>query len=63
MKALWRVWEGCLDGVGRLSRGCGEAELRCGETVWRVWEGCMEGVARMSGVCGEGCQETVGEAL
>ncbi len=30
---------GCLEGVGRLSKGCGEA-------VWRVSGGCLEGVGR-----------------
>ncbi len=53
---LWSVWKycrvsggcggGCLEGVGRLSEGCGEA-------VWRVWGGCLEGVGRLSGGCGE----------
>ncbi len=23
-KAVWRLWEGCLDDVGRLSTGCGK---------------------------------------
>ncbi len=35
-----------MEGVGRLSEGCGEA-------VRRVWGGCMEGVRRQSGGCGE----------
>ncbi len=36
-KAVCVVWEGCLDGVVRLSGGCGE--------------GCLEGLGRLSGVC------------
>ncbi len=28
------VWGGYLEGVGRLSGGCGEARCGCGEDVW-----------------------------
>ncbi len=51
------MWGGCLEGVGRLSRGCGEA-------VWRVWEGYLEDVGRQSrgyGVVGVGRPQ--GEAI
>ncbi len=34
-----------MEGVVRLSRGCGKVVLR-------VWEGCQEGVGRRSGWCG-----------
>ncbi len=34
-----------MEGVGRLSGGCGEV-------VWRVGGQCPEGVGRLSGVCG-----------
>ncbi len=40
------LWGGCLEGVGRMSEGCGEA-------VWSVCGGCLEGVGRLSVECGE----------
>ncbi len=40
-KADCREWEGCLEGLVRLSRGGIEAGLR-------VWGGCMEGRGRLS---------------
>ncbi len=59
-EGIWTVWgvllegvegylegvQGCLEDVGRVSGGCGEA-------VWRVKQGCLEGVGRLSGGCGE----------
>ncbi len=62
-EAIWRVWEGCLEGVVILPGGCGEAVWRvwggcldvveilpggCGEAVWRVWGGCLEGLGWLS---------------
>ncbi len=47
-ETVWRVWGGYLDGVRRLSGGCGEAIGRFGEVVW-VLEVCREDVERLSG--------------
>ncbi len=54
------VWGGCLDGFGRMSRGCWE-------TVWTGRRGCLEGFGRLSGGFWEavgrglvGCLESVG---
>ncbi len=52
-EAVWRVWEGYLEGVVRLSGGCGEA-------FWRVWGGCLESVGRLLGGYLLGCGEAVG---
>ncbi len=40
------MYEGCVEGVGRLSAGCGG-------TAWRVWEACLEGVRGFPRVSGE----------
>ncbi len=40
------MWEGCLEGVRRLSGGCEKA-------IWTVWGGYMEGVGRLSGGSGK----------
>ncbi len=37
------MWGDCLEGMGRLSDGCG------GETVRRAWVGCLKGVGKLSG--------------
>ncbi len=44
-----------LEGVGRLSGGCGE-------TVWRGWGGCLDDLGKLSGCVGRlygGCREAV----
>ncbi len=41
-KAIWRVWVGCLYGMGRLYIMYGKAGLR-------VWEGCLKDMDRLSG--------------
>ncbi len=38
-EVVLRVWEGCLEGVGRLPRDVGRLSEGCGEAVGRVWEG------------------------
>ncbi len=43
---------GCLEGLVRVTGGCGEA-------VWRAWGGCLEGLERVS----EGCEEAVWRVL
>ncbi len=43
MEGDWRVCEGSLEGMGRLTGGCVEAD-------WLVCEGSLEGVGRLSGV-------------
>ncbi len=50
----WRVLEGCLEGVGRLSGGCEAA-------IWRVWDGWLEAVRSLSGGCGEDVGRLSGE--
>ncbi len=52
-----------MEGVGRMSGGCGPAVWRvwevylevvymlydrCGDAVWRVWRRCLKGVERLS---------------
>ncbi len=37
---------GCLEGVERLSSGCGEA-------IWSVWGSCLEGKAMLFAGCVE----------
>ncbi len=32
-EAVWRVWEGCLDDLGRLSGGEGKLSRGCGEVI------------------------------
>ncbi len=39
---VFRLYGGSLEGVGRLSRWCGEA-------VWRVWGGCQVDIWRVRG--------------
>ncbi len=71
------MWEGCMDGVGRLSGECGEAVIRvrgvylmgvvrlsrvCEDTVWMVWEGCLVGVGMLSGGCGEAVWRVLGDS-
>ncbi len=45
-EAVWKVWGGCLLGVGSLS---GEY----GETTLGMLGGCLEGVGKLSEGCGE----------
>ncbi len=67
-EGVWRVWESCLEDVGRLSGGCGKGCLEgvgrlsggCGEAAWSVWEavlglwgGCLLDVGRLSSMCGQ----------
>ncbi len=57
------VWEGYLEGVGRLLRRCEEAvwrvkeavcrvyerlSHRCRKAILNVWVGCLDGVERLS---------------
>ncbi len=49
------MWGGCLEGVERLSFGCGKA-------VKRVRGGCLEGIEKLSGAVGRlsgGCEKAV----
>ncbi len=39
-EAVQRVWECCMDSVGRPYGGCAEV-------VWREWGGCLDGVGRL----------------
>ncbi len=46
VKAVWRVWEGCLEGVGRLPGQFGRLSWGCGEAVCWMWGGCLACVGR-----------------
>ncbi len=43
---VWKVWEGYLEGVERLSGGYGEV-------ICRVWGGHLVGLVKLSEGCGE----------
>ncbi len=54
------MWGGYLEGVRRLSGGCGKDDwwvwggcLELGEAVGRGWGGYWVGVGRLNGGCGE----------
>ncbi len=52
-KVVFRMSVGYMEGVGWISRWCGNVVLRVGEAVWRVLGRCLEGVWSLYEVCEE----------